>query len=69
MKKQRIITPEHGETIFEISKKIAEEIKKGNIKGEILFNIPNGKTIQIVGTTASEIRDSIATQWSGVTKF
>lgn len=68
-KTQTIITPEHGETFYEISKKISEEIKKGNIKGEILFNLPNGKTIPIDGTTTSEIRDSIVTKWNGDGKF
>lgn len=63
------ITPDKGQTGFEISNEIADAIKEGKINGKMFFNLPDGSTIPIEGKTMEEIRTSIFTQWSGDTSF
>ena len=62
------ITPEKGEGMLTLAKKIHKEIKDGTLRDgieKIYLNLPGGAQIEISGDSPEAIRDSIATQWNG----
>jgi len=63
------ITPDEGQSIIELAGEIETAKKEGKIGEKIFLNLPNGEKISLTGQTTSELRDSIATQWAGDTRF
>jgi len=64
------ITPEKGQTLYEVATEISEAIKEGVItSSRNFFVLPNEEVISLKGTTREEIRDSIASQWAGPPVF
>jgi len=56
------ITPDKGQSVYELAQEIYAEKQNGKIGDKIFLNLPEGKTISITGETINDIRDSIATQ-------
>ena len=64
------ITPDKGQTMYEVATEISEAIKSGVItSSRIFFVLPNEEVISLKGSTVEEIRDSIARQWAGPPRF
>ena len=64
------ITPDKGQTMYEVATEISQAIKEGKINSRMIFFVlPNEEVIPLKGSTVEEIRDSIARQWVGPPVF
>lgn len=57
------IRPDKGQTVYELAVEIYNEKQMGNIGDKMFLTLPDGSDIELKGSTVSEIRDSISTQY------
>ena len=56
------LKPDKGQSVVELSKEIEQYLEAQANEKKVFVILPDGKTIEVVGKSFIEIRDSIGTQ-------